>query len=248
MRNSYGSFRSHRIAGVAGSVAAVLLSLPGGAGAQSLDSKHPTPLVAGENTGTVDSMVGPQYWSFHTRTGSASIVVRFAAMGLFGNASASTIQVVLHDSTGKQFAAESVTSTGKPVEVSWPGKFSKPSTVILEIRPAGSSLVRTGGDYSVQVNGAVAFSNAKPPGPERIAGTYSLMVCPPTLDCQATRFFPDGSVKTADGTTGTWTSFDPQALIYTVKIGSNQWSLKLIPGRGLVDTANTSGIIFQAVR
>lgn len=248
MRNSYGSFRSHRIAGVVGSVAAVLLSLPGGAGAQSLDSKHPTPLVAGENTGTVDSMVGPQYWSFHTRTGSASIVVRFAAMGLFGNASASTIQVVLHDSTGKQFAAESVTSTGKPVEVSWPGKFPKPSTVILEIRPMGSSLVRTGGDYSVQVNGAVAFSNAKPPGPERIAGTYSLMVCPPTLDCQATRFFPDGSVKTADGTTGTWTSFDPQALIYTVKIGSNQWSLKLIPGRGLVDTANTSGIIFQAVR
>ena len=216
--------------------------------AQSLDSRHPAVLLAGENTGTVDSMVGPQFWSFRTRTGSASIVVRFASMGLFGNASASTIQVVLHDSTGKQFAAESVTSTGKPVEVSWPGKFSKPITVILEIRPAGSSLVRTGGDYTVQVNGAVDFANAKAPGPERIAGTYSLMVCPPTLDCQATRFFPDGSVKTADGTTGTWSSFDPQALIYTVKIGSNQWSLKLVPGRGLVDVANTSGIIFQAVR
>lgn len=42
--------------------------------------------------------------------------------------------------------------------------------------------------------------------------------------------------------------FDPQALIYTVKIASNQWSLKLIPGRGLVDTADTSGIVFQAVR
>jgi hypothetical protein len=246
--NFFRSPASVRIAGLTGSLAAVLLSLPSGAVAQSLDSKHPTPLVAGENTGTVDSMVGPQFWSFQTRTGSASIVVRFAAMGLFGNASASTIQVVLHDSTGKQFAAESVTSTGKPVEVAWPGTFPKPATVILEIRPAMSSLIRTGGDYSVQVTGAVAFSNAKPPGPERIAGTYSLMVCPPTLDCQAVRFFPNGTVKTADGTTGTWTSFDPQALIYTVKIGSNQWSLKLVPGRGLVDAANTSGIIFQAVR
>jgi hypothetical protein len=247
-RTSFRTLPSHRIAGLAGFLAAVLLTFPSGAGAQSLDSKHPTALVAGENTGTVDSMVGPQFWSFQTRTGSASIVVRFAAMGLFGNASASTIQVVLHDSAGKQFAAESVTSTGKPVEVKWPGKFSKPVTVILEIRPAMSSLVRTGGDYSIQVSGAVAFSNAKAPGPERIAGTYSLMVCPPTLECQATRFFPNGSVKTADGTTGTWSSFDPQALVYTVKIGSNQWSLKLIPGRGLVDAANTSGLVFQAVR
>ncbi len=237
-------------------VAATLLSaasllvavIPGGASAQSLDSKRPTPLVAGENSGTVDSMVGPQFWSFQTKTGSATISVRFAAMGLFGNASASTIQVVLHDATGKQFAAESVTSTGKPVEVRWPGTFPKPATVVLEIRPAGSSLVRTGGDYSIAVSGAVNFANVKAPGPERIAGTYSLMVCPPTLDCQAVRFFANGSVKAADGTAGTWTSFDAAASIYTVKVGSNTWSLKLIPGRGLVDTANTNGIVFQAVR
>jgi len=65
-----------------------------------------------------------------------------------------------------------------------------------------SSLVRAGGDYSITVTGAVDYSNVKVPGPERIAGTYTLMVCPPTLDCQATRFFADGSVKTADGTTG----------------------------------------------
>jgi hypothetical protein len=227
--------------------AAVLFSLSG-AGAQSLDPKHPAALMPGENTGTVDSVVGPQFWSFHTLKGSAKIVVRFGAMGLFGNASASTIQVVLHDSSGKQFAAESVTSTGKPVQVSWPGTFSKPTTVILEIRPATSSLIRTGGDYSVEVTGAVSFANVKAAGPERIAGTYNLMSCPPTLDCQAVRFFPNGSVKAADGTAGTWSSFDPQALIYTVKIGSNQWSVKLIPGRGLANTADTSLLIFQAVR
>ena len=204
--------------------------------------------MPGENTGTVDSMVGPQFWSFRTRTGSAKIIVRFGAMGLFGNASASTIQVVLHDSTGKQFAAETITSTGKPVEVSWPGTFPKPSTVILEIRPTMSSLIRTGGDYSVQVTGAVDFANVKVPGPERIAGTYSMRVCPPNLDCQAVRFFPDGAVKAADGTAGTWSSFDPQALVYTVKIGSNRWSVKLIPGRGLVDAGDTASLVFQAVR
>jgi hypothetical protein len=230
------------------SLAAALLGSAGGAGAQSLDSKHPAALVAGENTGTVDSMVGPQFWQFHSLAGSASIVVRFASMGLFGNATASTIQVVLHDATGKTFGSESVTSTGKAVEVKWPGTFGKPGIVIVEIRPAMSSLVRAGGDYSVIVTGAVDYSHVKVPGPERIAGTYTLMVCPPTLDCQATRFFPDGSVKTADGTIGTWSSFDPSALIYTVKIASNQWSLKLVPGRGLVDTANTAGIVFQAVR
>jgi hypothetical protein len=193
-------------------------------------------------------MVGPQFWSFRSKAGSATISVRFASMGLFGNANASTIQVVLHDATGKQFAAETVTSTGKPVEARWPGTFAKPATVVVEIRPAGSSLIRTGGDYSIAISGAVDFANVKAPGPERIAGTYSLMVCPPALDCQAVRFFPNGSVKAADGATGTWTSFDPAASVYAVKIGSNSWSLKLIPGRGLVDTANTSTIVFQAVR
>jgi len=247
-RPSFRTRLARCIAGLSGSVAAVLLTLPSAAGAQSLDSKHPTALLAGENTGTVDSMVGPQFWSFQSQKGRAVIIVRFGSMGLFGNASAATIQVVMHDTAGKTFGSESITSTGKPVEVKWPGTFGKPGTVVLEIRPAGSSLVRTGGDYSLQVTGAVSFANVKAPGPERIAGTYNLMVCPPTLDCQAVRFFPNGAVKAADGTTGTWSSFDPQALVYSVKIGSNQWSLKLVPGRGLVDTANTSGIIFQAVR
>jgi hypothetical protein len=98
------------------------------------------------------------------------------------------------------------------------------------------------------VTGAVSYANAKAPGPERIAGTYTLMVCPPTLDCQATRFFPNGAIKTADGTSGSWAVFDPEALVYSVKIGQNNWSLKLVPGRGLVDTANTAGIVFQSVR
>jgi len=235
-------------AAFASAVAGSFLALvPGGAAAQSLDAKHPAPLVAGENTGTVDSMVGPQFWSFQSEKGSAIVIVRFGSMGLFGNATSATIQVVMHDTTGKAFGSESITSTGKPVEVKWPGTFGKPGIVVLEIRPPGNSLVRTGGDYSIQVTGAVSYANVKAQGPERIAGTYSLMICPPGLDCQAVRFFPNGTVKAADGTAGTWTSFDPGALIYTVKIGPNTWSLKLVPGRGLVSTSDTSSIVFQAV-
>jgi hypothetical protein len=233
---------------LASAAVSFLALVPGAAAAQSLDAKHPTPLVAGENTGTVDSMVGPQYWSFQSEKGSAIVIVRFGSMGLFGNATSATVQVVMHDTTGKTFGSESITSTGKPVEVKWPGTFGKPGIVVLEIRPPGNSLVRTGGDYSVQVTGAVSYANAKAQGPERIAGTYSLMSCPPGLDCQAVRFFPNGTVKAADGTAGTWTSFDPAALIYTVKIGPNTWSLKLVPGRGLVSASDTSSIVFQAVR
>jgi hypothetical protein len=241
----------HPLAAAMLATAAAFSSLalaPGSAQAQSLDAKHPAPLVAGENTGTVDSMVGPQFWSFQSLKGSAVLIVRFGSMGLFGNATAATIQVVLHDTTGKIFASRSITSTGKPVEVKWPGTFGKPGLVVIEIRPPGNSLVRTGGDYSLQVTGAVSYANVKAQGPERIAGTYSLMICPPGLDCQAVRFFPNGTVKAADGTAGTWTSFDPGALIYTVKIGPNNWSLKLIPGRGLVSASDTSSIVFQAVR
>ena len=223
-------------------------ALPGRAAAQSLDPKHPAPLLPGENTGTVDSMVGPQFWSFDSLKGSGVITVRFGSMGLFGNATSATIQVVMHDIAGKTFGSETITSNGKPVEVKWPGTFAKGGIVVLEVRPPGNTLVRSGGDYSIQVTGAVSYANAKAPGPERIAGTYSLMVCPPDLACQAVRFFPNGTVKTADGASGTWASFDASGLVYTVKIGANAWSVKLVPGRGLVAAADTSSIIFQAVR
>ena len=229
-------------------IAAAVIGSAGTANAQSLSLKTPQALEAGENTGTVDSMVGPQFWSFQSKAGSASIIVRFASMGLFGNATAATVQIVLHDGTGKTFGTEAVTSNGKPVEVKWPGTFAKPGRVIVEVRPPMSSLVRTGGVYSITVTGAVDYSHVKALGPERIAGTYTLMICPPTLDCQATRFLPDGSVKTADGSTGSWSSFDPAALVYTVKIGQNTWSLKLVPGRGLVNTSNTTTLVFQSVR
>jgi hypothetical protein len=71
--------------------------------AQSLNFKAPTPLLPGENHGTIDNMVGSHYWSFRYVKGSANIAVSFTSMGLFGNPSSATIEVVLHSPDGKVF-------------------------------------------------------------------------------------------------------------------------------------------------
>ena len=58
----------------------------------------------------------------------------------------------------------------------------------------------------------------------------------------------DGTVRTTDGHSGAWKVFDPEAMIYTVVVGRDRWSLKLMPGRGLANTSDVSTLVFQAVR
>lgn len=91
--------------------------------AQSLNSKAPTPLVPGENRGTVDNQVGSQYWSFQYVAGKATISVRFTSMGLFGNPTPATIEVVLHNPDGKVFGSRPLTSNGRVAQTDWPGTF-----------------------------------------------------------------------------------------------------------------------------
>jgi hypothetical protein len=220
--------------------------------AQSLNFKAPTPLLPGENHGTIDNMVGSHYWSFRYVKGSANIAVSFTSMGLFGNPSTATIEVVLHSPDGKVFGTVPLTSNGRTARTSWPGTFAGPGTGIIELRTAGMALVRNGGDYSLTVSGeGVDFTGVHAAGPEQIAGTYSVMVCGADFDCQngvSARFAADGTVATTDGHTGTWKVFDPESLIYSVVIGQERWSLKLVPGRGLFNTHDLSVAVFQAVR
>jgi hypothetical protein len=234
-------------------VAAFGALLPAPVSAQSLDIRNPAPLVAGENHGTVDSMVGPQYWLIRCHKGAVHISLRFNSMGLFGNPTTATIQEVLHEANGKVLGSRVVTSPGQMVQNDWPGTCSSKSTMIVELRPPGNSLVRTGGDYSLTVDGdGVDYAGgAAAAGPDRIVGTYSVMVCAPDFDCQsslAAHFAADGSVRLTDGHAGTWSAFDPDSQIYTVVIGRDRYSLKLIPGRGLFGTNDLSVPIFQAVR
>lgn len=241
----------NRLAGIfAGAVLAAGIGAP--VYGQSLNSKAPTPLVPGENRGTVDNQVGSQYWSFQYVAGKANISVHFTSMGLFGNPTSATVEVVLHGADGKVFGSRSLTSNGKVAQTDWPGTFTGPGTTIIEIKPTGTNLVRGGGDYGITVSGeAVSFAGAHAAGPEQIVGTYSVMVCAPDFDCQsslAVRFQADGTVITTDGHKGKWSAFDPASLIYTVVIGPDRWSMKLVPGRGLFNTNDLSVVVFQAVR
>ncbi len=229
------------------------LALAGPALAQSLDIRSPTPLHPGQNKGTIDNQVGSQFWVFHTGAGAGTITVSFVSMGLFGNPMAATIDVVLHDGSGKVIAQRTLTSVGKVAQFSWPGTFAKPGVTIVEIRTENSNLVRNGGDYAIEVSGpAIAWGGGAGagPNPAEIAGSYAVMVCPPDFQCDglAIHFAPDGSVATTDGHAGRWTLFDPDSRIYSVVIGRDRWTLQLVPGRGLVDTHDRSVVVFQAIR
>jgi hypothetical protein len=236
--------------------AAIVAGFQSVASAQSLDIRNPTPLVPGENHGTLDNMVGPQFWSFNYHKGKANVAIQFTSMGLFGNATNTTIEVVLHSGDGKVWGSRPLTSNGQVATQNWPGTFKGPGTAIVEMRPAGGmALVRAGGDYTITVDGdAVDFAGSgagATPGRDPIVGTYAVMVCAPDFDCQgslAAHFAPDGSVRLTDGHAGTWTVFDPDSKIYSVVIGQDRYSLKLVPGRGLFGPNDLSVVIFQAVR
>lgn len=229
------------------------MALPISGAAQSLNPYSPTPLMAGENRGTLDCMVGPHYWSFKYRKGSGRITVNFTSMGLFGNPQTTTIQVILHASNGQVVQARSLTSRGTVAQLVMPGTFPGPGTAYIELRTQGPCLVRAGGDYTISVSGdGIDFGGASAGArTDPIVGTYSMMIYPPDFNSNETisfHFSPGGTVRATDGHTGTWQVFDPEGMIYTVVVGGHRWSLKLVPGRGLADTSDVSMLVFQAVR
>jgi len=239
-----------RYAFIVGVLAAFALVSQGSA--QSLDPRNPTPLQPGENHGTIDNQTGAQYWALHYNPGAANIAVRFTSMGIFGNPMTATVNVLVLGPGGKMIGHQALTSTGQPAQLQWPGKFDKSGVWVIEIQPMGSNIVRNGGDYTIAVTGpALASAGAGGgPSPNDIVGTYAVMSCPPDFQCDGLgiRFAPGGGVMTTDGHQGHWALFDPDARIYTVVIGPDRWTLKLSPGRGLMDTHDQSIVIFQAVR
>jgi hypothetical protein len=225
--------------------------------AQSLDPRAPTQLAPGENRGTLDCMVGPQYWSFKYAKGAGKLDIRFSSMGLLGNSTTATMNVTVSDVQHTWTVTRAVTSSGQGAGIDMPATFPTPGVAVVEMATNGTCLVRTGGDYTItasgpaiEFGGSAAGSNA-PSGRDRIVGTYSVMVCAPDFDCQgslAIHFDDNGTVRTTDGHSGTWTVFDPDSMIYSVVIGGDRWSLKLVPGRGLFNTSDLSVVVFQSVR
>jgi len=100
-----------------------------------------------------------------------------------------------------------------------------------------------GGDYAVTATGAVKFDPPLSPT-ELIVGTYTPMSIHDNED-SATKFEPNGTLEFASGTVGRWKLFDAGTRMYTVQFANTRMSLKLVPGRGLVDAHDPTIIVFQ---
>jgi len=212
------------------------------ADAQSLDPNKPAPLQSGVNTGTADNMIGPQYWFFSGGPGNVKIVARFKSMGLLGNSTQATITVVLYDDKKTWQTKVDLSAQAAFSEKAIPGKFDHKQKVILEVVPPPNGLVRSGGDYQIEVTGAVEFAHPDNSGGDPIVRTYvgGRGLC---------KFLPDGRVLAADGTEGRWKLFDADTKSYSVTYpGYSPESLKLVPGRGLVDASDGSTLVYTETR
>jgi hypothetical protein len=212
-----------------------VLAGPGPALAQSLDVKKPAPLQSGINVGTCDAFVGPHYWYFYAEPGSFSGTVTRR------NSPGETIRANL--GAGIAFAPKLqysvVTSSDKADLTHFSGSVKNKDKVVVMIDPGRPGLVRSACNYEIQVSGAVSFGEVSTAPP--ISGTYEAMI----NDYGLTKFKDDGSLACANGMVGRWTLFDKDTATYVVNLNGSQMSLKLVPGRGLVDAANTDMVTFK---
>jgi len=211
--------------------------------AQSLDPHHPAPLQPGENDGTVDNFVGNNYFSLTGGPGAVTIVVTYKSMGLLGNAQRSSLNIELTDDKHSWVEKRTISSLASSNMQKMVGNLKVPTRLILSILPPSGGLVRMGGDYAVTATGAVKFDPPLSPI-EQIVGTYTPMSIHDNED-SAAKFEANGTLEFASGTVGHWKLFDAGTRMYTVQYANTRMSLKLVPGRGLVDAHDPTAIVFQ---
>jgi hypothetical protein len=211
-----------------------------GSSAQSLDPQKPAPMQPGPNAGTVDNTGGANYFYFWSGPGESTITATYKSMGqgFLGNIAKSDLNVELYDENKSWVTRTTISSLDATSQRQLHGSLKKETKLILAVIPPSGGLLASGGNYEVTATGAVRFD--KPPSStELIVGTY----IPPNYTDEnlggAVKFKSDGTLEFASGTLGKWKIFDEDARIFTVEYLSHRFSLKLIPGRGLVDT-NTS--------
>jgi hypothetical protein len=215
--------------------------------AQSLDPEKPAPMKAGPNRGTVDNFVGPNYFYFWAGPGDVKVHATFKSMTLFGNGMRTSLTVELSDEKKSWHVQKVITSLNEAGETTFTAdKMKEKTKTIVAVIPPSGALVRTGGDYEVEATGAVKF-DPEPSAAELIVGLYTPSSIYENED-SAVKFNPDGSLEFASGTQGKWKLFDAGQRIFTVSFRSTRLSLKLLPGRGLVQTNDPSSIVFQRQR
>lgn len=200
--------------------------------AQSLDKNAPAPLQAGINSGQVDSLIGKQYWYLWVGPGSFEVRMSqgsaqgFAAQGqakyMCGFVPPVPGAKVLQRTDASGFAFVGSAPTRARLEVG--------------IEPPNSTLVRSTVPYTITGSGSVSYDPPPNPG-TAVVGMYNSFLGQVSgrEPLGATRFNGDGTVETASGVTGTWKLFDQQTGTFVVTIAGQRLSLKLDPGRGLID-------------
>ena len=213
---------------------------------QSLDSRRPAPLQPGPNSGTVDNFVGNNYYfAFSGGPGQVTVVVAYNSMSLLGNAQHSTLTIQLSDEKRSWVETRTISSLKQSSSTTMVGNLKVPTRMILSVFPPSGGLVRAGGDYTVTATGAVKFDPPLSPT-ELIVGTYTPMSVHDNEDTPPAKFgVSNGRLEFASGTIGQWKLFDADSRLYTVTFAQTRLSLKLIPGRGLVDPHDQSIIVFQ---
>lgn len=211
--------------------------------AQSLHVQAPAPLASGLNQGTVDSFVGPHFWSFTANPGRFRVVFSGAGpqegFSVGGRAQAA---MAFAPSSRSSHFTEREGAQGTVFE----GVVDHPQKVVVEVIQAPSPLVRQTTDYTLAVSGEIgsisAGNGAGRGGPAPISGVYMSK-----NGFGAVRFLPDGEVISSNGDHGTWTAFDPSSQIYSVVLGGTRMTVTLVPARGLIETGNHN-ILFEMQR
>jgi hypothetical protein len=214
--------------------------------AQSLDPDRPAPLKAGTNRGTVDNFVGANYFYFWAGPGDCKIRVSYKSMTLFGSGMKSSLTVALSDEKKSQTVRRVITSLNEPGDATIPASLKARTKLIVSLVPPSGALVRTGGDYEVEVTGAAQF-DPEPSAVDLLVGLYTPMSIYENENT-AVKFSSDGTLEFASGTPGKWKLFDATGRIFTVSFRNTRLSLKLVPGRGLVQTNDPTSIVFQRQR
>jgi hypothetical protein len=215
--------------------------------AQSLDPDKPAAMTAGPNRGTVDNFVGANYFYFWAGPGDVKVRAWFKSMTLFGSGMRTSLTVELSDEKKSWSVRKVLTSLNEPGEATFTSNSLKVKTkTIVAVIPPSGALVRTGGDYEIEATGAVKF-DPEPSAVDLLVGMYTPMSIFENEDT-AVKFSSDGTLEFASGTQGKWKLFDASTRIVTVSFRNTRLSLKLLPGRGLVQTNDPSSIVFQRQR
>jgi len=218
--------RAFRLAVAACTATAALLLPLAPAGAEGAP---PTPLHAGANNGTADSLVGPHDWSLQVRPGgfALTLTVLPGSQDMVQLRGQPTIRVFCTPKCDRKKVLFVDSPSGV---IAIRGTVTQPTKMTVRVIPVDSPLVRVTRNYTLEATGAVAFTGGA--GADPVVGTYFAK----RAEYGATRFLANGQVITTDGQQGHWVVFDPQLRLYTVTIGSDRMSLKLVTGQGLVDS------------